>query len=52
MIAEGVESDDQYDYLETLGCDLIQGYVISPPVSASSLGSMMAEASLDERLAA
>jgi diguanylate cyclase (GGDEF)-like protein len=52
VIAEGVESDDQYDYLETLGCDLIQGYVISPPVSASSLGSMMAEASLDERVAA
>jgi diguanylate cyclase (GGDEF)-like protein len=52
VVAEGVESDDQWDHLDSLGCDLIQGYVVSPPVSASSLGSMMAEASRDERRAA
>lgn len=45
VVAEGVETDDQYDCLETLGCDLIQGYIISPPVPAASLSDMMEEAS-------
>ena len=35
-----------------LGVDLIQGYVISPPVTASALAAMMAEASRDEPQAA
>ena len=45
VVAEGVETDEQYDCLEALGCDLIQGFVVSPPVTASSLASMMEEAS-------
>jgi EAL domain-containing protein (putative c-di-GMP-specific phosphodiesterase class I) len=35
VIAEGVESDIQAEFLESLGCDCIQGYLISPPVPAS-----------------
>ena len=43
VVAEGVETDEQYDCLEKLGCDLIQGYVISRPLSATALTAKMAE---------
>jgi diguanylate cyclase (GGDEF)-like protein len=46
VVAEGVEDEDQLDRLDELGCDLIQGYLISPPVIASALGSII-EASCD-----
>jgi EAL domain-containing protein (putative c-di-GMP-specific phosphodiesterase class I) len=54
VVAEGVEDDSQYDCLELLGCDLIQGYLISPPVTASALSVRMEEASrsADDDLAA
>ena len=45
VVAEGVEDELQYDCLADLGCDLIQGYVVSPPVSASGFSRLMAEAS-------
>jgi diguanylate cyclase (GGDEF)-like protein/PAS domain S-box-containing protein len=32
VVAEGVETHDQYDLLRSLGCDEIQGYIFSPPV--------------------
>ena len=34
IIAEGVETEVQYNYLKLLGCDIIQGYYFSKPVSA------------------
>ncbi|MCB1740071.1 MAG: EAL domain-containing protein [Gammaproteobacteria bacterium] len=34
VVAEGVESEPQLNYLRGLGCDLIQGFVISPAVPA------------------
>ena len=34
VVAEGVETIAQYDALEKLGCDLMQGYLWSPPVPA------------------
>jgi EAL domain-containing protein (putative c-di-GMP-specific phosphodiesterase class I) len=33
-VAEGVETEDQLKYLRLHGCDEIQGYYISRPVSA------------------
>lgn len=36
-IAEGVETQQQFDLLKQLGCDYIQGYLISPAVSLDEL---------------
>jgi EAL domain-containing protein (putative c-di-GMP-specific phosphodiesterase class I) len=36
VIAEGVESDEQVDFLRAEGCHEIQGFVLSPPVNAAS----------------
>ena len=32
VVAEGVETKEQYDYLKSIGCDYIQGYYFSKPV--------------------
>ncbi|MDQ1198068.1 EAL domain-containing protein [Agrobacterium sp. SORGH_AS 787] len=37
MIAEGVETEEQFAYMRQLGCDQIQGYLIGKPVPASEL---------------
>jgi diguanylate cyclase (GGDEF)-like protein/PAS domain S-box-containing protein len=34
VVAEGVETEEQRTILEQLGCDEIQGYLISPPIEA------------------
>ena len=34
VIAEGVESMDQYDYLKDINCNIIQGYYFSKPLAA------------------
>jgi EAL domain-containing protein (putative c-di-GMP-specific phosphodiesterase class I) len=34
VAAEGVETDQQLETLRNLGCDHIQGYLLSRPVSA------------------
>ncbi|MDH5485804.1 MAG: EAL domain-containing protein [Gammaproteobacteria bacterium] len=42
VIAEGVESEQQFDFLRQHGCQLIQGYLISKPVSASDFEKLLA----------
>ena len=32
VVAEGVETEDQYRTLSNIGCDLAQGYLISAPL--------------------
>ncbi|MBV8657543.1 MAG: EAL domain-containing protein [Burkholderiales bacterium] len=42
VVAEGVETEGQLALLTDAGCDLIQGYFFSRPVSAEACGTMMA----------
>jgi predicted signal transduction protein with EAL and GGDEF domain len=37
VIAEGVETEGQLERLRQLGCDEVQGYLVSPPISAEAL---------------
>lgn len=37
VIAEGVETEDQLNFLRSLGCNEIQGYIISKPVPAEEV---------------
>jgi diguanylate cyclase (GGDEF)-like protein/PAS domain S-box-containing protein len=37
LVAEGVETLDQLSYLRTVGCDLVQGYLLAKPMPAEEL---------------
>lgn len=37
VVAEGVETERQYEYLRTLGCDKFQGYFFSKPLIAEEI---------------
>jgi len=41
VVAEGVETREQLDVLETLACDEIQGYIISKAISAEDMAQLM-----------
>ncbi len=41
IVAEGVETKAQLDWLRDKGCDQIQGYLFSPPVPADKAESML-----------
>jgi EAL domain-containing protein (putative c-di-GMP-specific phosphodiesterase class I) len=41
VIAEGVETREQLQRLQDMGCDLVQGYVYARPVSAQAAGDMV-----------
>ena len=41
VIAEGVENSEQYLLLKKAGCDIIQGYYFSKPVSAAEFGHLI-----------
>lgn len=40
-VAEGVENEKQYQYLHAIGCDVIQGYLFSKPLSAEEMESVL-----------
>ena len=42
VVAEGVEDQDCYDALATMGCDVAQGYLLSRPVPADALDRWLA----------
>ncbi len=43
IVAEGVETPEQMAFLRNLGCDQLQGYLFSPPVSAEKFSNMVRE---------
>ncbi|NOR80021.1 MAG: EAL domain-containing protein, partial [Methyloprofundus sp.] len=43
IVAEGVETVEQQDFLAQQGCDLIQGYLLSRPLPAEQLVKLFAE---------
>lgn len=43
VVAEGVETAEQYAYLRDKGCDLVQGYLFSPPLTAEKIGDWLAD---------
>ena len=43
VVAEGVESEDAWRHLETLGCDFAQGYYLARPLPAEAATRMIRE---------
>jgi len=41
VVAEGIEKENQIDELKRLGCEMAQGYLYSPPVSAQSASELL-----------
>ncbi len=41
VLAEGVENADQYDHLRTLGCNAVQGYYLSRPLSTARITALL-----------
>ena len=42
VVAEGVETEPQLEYLRRNGCDLAQGYLLSRPVDADAVSALLA----------
>lgn len=43
VVAEGVETSEQLQFLQAQDCDLMQGYLFSPPVPAPVFDELLAE---------
>jgi diguanylate cyclase (GGDEF)-like protein/PAS domain S-box-containing protein len=44
VVAEGVETSAQHDFLRDCGCDLVQGYLFGRPADAATARELMREA--------
>jgi EAL domain-containing protein (putative c-di-GMP-specific phosphodiesterase class I) len=51
VIAEGVESPEQWSWLQGLGCERFQGYLFSPPLPAAECRDLVLHGDLDARMA-
>jgi len=47
VIAEGVETKEQFDFLKDIDCDEIQGYLFSPPVSVDEFTNLLSHNKFD-----
>lgn len=47
MVAEGIENQDESRILASQGCDFLQGYLFSPPVTAEEAGKMLRNRSVN-----
>jgi diguanylate cyclase (GGDEF)-like protein len=44
VVAEGVETAETWNLLRKLGCDLAQGYIVSPPIPADQIPAFVRKA--------
>jgi EAL domain-containing protein (putative c-di-GMP-specific phosphodiesterase class I) len=51
-IAEGVETEQQLDFLREHGCDQIQGYLVNRPVPAEQMESLLRADQSGEKMTA
>jgi EAL domain-containing protein (putative c-di-GMP-specific phosphodiesterase class I) len=52
VVAEGVQTLPQLEFLRTAGCDLLQGYLLGAPASADRFASITEHGQFDEHVAA
>jgi EAL domain-containing protein (putative c-di-GMP-specific phosphodiesterase class I) len=50
LVAEGVETDEQYNFLTRHGAHIIQGYLFSKPVPAAELEPMLSPGYFREKI--
>jgi diguanylate cyclase (GGDEF)-like protein/PAS domain S-box-containing protein len=43
VLAEGVETNEQLEYLSSIGCDVVQGYLFSRPLSTEDFHELLLE---------
>jgi EAL domain-containing protein (putative c-di-GMP-specific phosphodiesterase class I) len=41
VVAEGIENEAQSDFVSRLGCDYLQGFLFSKPVTAEAFGQLL-----------
>ena len=46
-LTEGVETQEQFDFLKSIGCSRAQGYLFSKPIPGEQLWKLVEEGRLD-----
>ena len=46
IVAEGIETEDQVNFLRDLGCDMIQGFYFAKPMPVNEFQKLMGYANL------
>ena len=49
VVAEGVETRDQLNFLHAQGCDQFQGYLFSPPVDEHRFRELLASGGFEQQ---
>lgn len=48
VVAEGVETKIQYDYVKHYGCDTVQGFLFGQPVPCDQIAQMLDDRNIDQ----